>query len=437
MEPFKVRAAVNWERSLLLGVSMAWPFFSLLIYLATRNDLLAVVPISLIFLPFLIAPRKRKLLQKRSAEMSDEGISALEEDQILWSLPWSRYGNFHMIKLPLLAQVFHPERMGVELLDKAGVVVGMLNLEPGGANQSNADNYEQQFLRRRFFHELERRALDSEERAKAVRLYSTTPGKVRKEFLLSTVCLGLGLVMLFGLGEIIRNGFSGETWQVYAVSGWALLLCLLSMFVGLMFFFRANFGRFWLKRPYEVELGARRWDQRDEVRFRNLSRKGTEPGKRYRYFIDLRPSPDSTLISGAGFIVLAVMVLSALATLPFGMWLELMSGFAVTGVVVAPLAYLARRDSFKTRLAKDDTIVRMEDGLVVLRSDGSNLSFGPEAIRKHEVLAQTRPGYESWREGKRKYSISLRDLVEIEEPDEAVKAELAELLIAKDSLGND
>jgi hypothetical protein len=79
---------------------------------------------------------------------------------------------------------------------------------------------------------------------------------------------------------------------------------------------------------------------------------------------------------------------------------------------------------------RHDVLVRTEDGLVVLRNDGSHLSFSIEGLRKAPLSKSQADQLEFWREGKRKYTIPLRDLVEIEEPDEAVKAELAELLNA-------
>ena len=110
--------------SMFLGAGLA--FFPGTFALVFGSTLLVVSMAIMIYL----SVRRQRDMRARGAMLTNEGIGATFDGNLVWLLPWNRFGGYRGTAYSDWYRTFHPEDDGVEILDKSGIKIGILNIHP-------------------------------------------------------------------------------------------------------------------------------------------------------------------------------------------------------------------------------------------------------------------------------------------------------------------
>ena len=416
-----------------------WPALLLVIFaIAASIGIAASGPVGTAFILvsslMIIALVARKSndteIKGRGARVSADGVSATFEGNVLWTVPWTKFGGYRTVVASEWNRIRRPERCGVEIIDKQGVVAGLLNVEPDRFDL-NSNRIYPGSTQRLFWRALDRNVPEGGPReTKVVKDYSSSPGLVALQGVAGFACLGLGILVERAFEHTRLLAINDATIFVNPLLPLASIPLLL---LGMFLILTAFKGWAFLKSPK-----AYRWITRRRSR-RPIDTPAPIEGLRYEDFLiengGLPEAPE--LEDGVRYVQVDPEYRIALGhenreglNVMFGLigiygflsTLAFLINPAKNGAALALLAAcilgiamlsLASRAANKRMLCLRDTVVPLDKGLIVIRPDGSHLSFTSYARRKIIAPSQqnVKVKLEEWREGKKRYTVDRTHLI--------------------------
>jgi hypothetical protein len=372
---------------------------------------------------------RRPSLKARGAKVSDDGVSATFEGSAVWTLPWSNFGGYRAIHVSDWTRVLHPEKCGIEILNTDGIPVGLLNVEVEQRELKPAELYPGA-TRRLFWRVLDRHVPQGRPKAELqTRTYKTSGAKVFLQAATGITSFALA-IFLMNFDHSLRAAAANDATvflnPIYAVIG------ILAMPTGLAAMLLSGYGLAYLRFPkiYQRLKGTR--DKKVE---------STPPidGPSYEdYLIEEGGLPEITVLEdGVRYVQVdpeyriawykrsAESVRAVYFFLGCYALLGVVAFFKdphknsaallVTGAALALIALCARvTRTSTTRIERlRDTVIPHDDGLVIVKPDGTHLYFSARADRR-AIPPESRTlkvEYEKWSEGKNSYLLDRTHLI--------------------------
>lgn len=365
--------------------------------------------------------RKRRTLSGRGAMVSDEGVSATMEGNPVWTLPWSQFGGYRCLKLSERDRILHPERGGIEVLDTKGIPKGILNIEPSVA--VHQAHLLPGVMRTLFWRALDRHVPPGGSKFDVSKMrFSPTRWRVAvggaASVLFFTAC-----PLLIGSFVEAQNAAKGDA-TIY-VSPLPLGLAFISFFAASLLLVDCLRGatRIYFPGLYErISDGkqVRTSDPVDGPRYEdflienggNLEPVDLENGIRY---IHVDPEYRVKRLSYFPVIFMFFLVMGGLIVAIVNLFSDPASRGASIFMIcmgsptIALMAYAALDVTTKLRNLRD-TIIPMDGGLIVIKPNGSHISFSPHAKRKL-AMNSANARFETWKEGNKKYVLDRKLLL--------------------------
>ncbi|HWA83380.1 MAG TPA: hypothetical protein VG820_08115 [Fimbriimonadaceae bacterium] len=344
---------------------------------------------ALTFSFYAIAAWRSWLVRGLGAFADEKGVGALVDGKPTWRLDWENYGGVERVRLGFWESLRRPQNAGIRLYDRRGVAVHVLPISADHAASSKTGLATKVLIRH-----LNERAPEGSPNLERKPVQRMTSRRA-KGFLAA----GLGLAAVsFWLTLLVVGAIS----EGRLTSGPALLGATL----GLLFV--ASLSVVWVVAG-GIALYAQRhpnFDQPrklpqpeegpnvDEHRLRHWGGKRLEleEGVRYRTVhpeataAQLRSALGSAKLCGImGIAAIVIFVLAGLTAKNLGEFLGAAgSGLIIGGLGCLPLLLQPAVRELLNSI--DDTIVKQDGQIVVVKPDGTSLGFGPNARWRKLIL---------------------------------------------------
>lgn len=427
-KPIEVRAYVR-DSQVPVFFILVVGFASIAIFASSnRNFALAIFPLILavIALNWVQASAKKKLLGC-GASLSEEGISATLDGRATWTLPWNQFGGYRLLEVDDWARLRNPERCGIEVLNRQGIPVGTISIEPRNLYIKPRIAVGSRGIFWKYLNDRVPEGCPKHDFAQAP--YRTTPLKVGTQ-----ACLAIGLfavtVILAGADRNLRAAADQDAtiaWNPFygAFAGLAIPAAMAFLMISVK-----GISYLWFPRAYERLTRARN----SEV----ITPLPAEGPRYYDFLVEQGGVPEpcelhegtryvqvgaedrrSKLGESARTLKVMTAFIGALFLLVIGVGIfqtrqrEMMATMAVMGLCVVVLLLFAVKSASRRVVAIDDTVVSLEGGLLVIHKDGSHISFSRAAKRR--FLPPSSVGahlkIEKWTEGRKSYLLDRTHLI--------------------------
>lgn len=389
-------------------------------------------------IPLAVMARVRRKVSGRAARVTPEGIENLYDGQAVWRLPWSRFGGYRQAKVSNWRGLRRPELVGTEILDRQGVVVGLLNVLPPMWPREYEPQTTEGSRLNAFFDALDERVPEGGPKCERPELrepkpYTTTKARVATQLLLGSVISTPSLWLFSVLLGLAKTGDYMSDWRGALLEPLAMLGIMVGITVGPTLLALGGQGLWWLLLPVKPVRRSRRPRVAGPVEGPTYSeflvehgvRKQLElqPGVRYRpVHPEARERQLREIYNGLRLIAVSGCILGLVfpITARGNPEAPLVAGVALIGIALGVISGLAARTLGSDLKSLRDTVLLTDDGLVVIRQAGPPLAFSQAAKRRRlgRFHASMVGQHEVWEENGRRYVLDVGHLVEVDAPEE-------------------